>query len=202
MGHRNVGEREPDHHEDQDRGELGTFSKGTDDQAAGDGCEGTLEDHEGQLGDDDTLGKSRTDRFRRDALQEELVQRAEELVALGECRRVAVDHPEQGNQREHGEHLHQHRQHVLAADETAVEQRKTRNRHQDDQRSADHHPGVIALVGHQRRCGCRRGFRGGGGGGCSSRGGCRLNGSGCDRGGRLFFSPGRRAEGDGADQGQ
>jgi hypothetical protein len=192
--HRDIGQREPDDHEYQDGGKLGAFSKGADDQAASDGGESPLEDDESQLGDHHALGEGRAHRFRRDAFQEEFVQRSKECVALGKCRRVAIDHPKHGDQREDHEDLHQHRQHVLGTNQATVEQGQTRNRHQNDQCSTHHHPGVIALVRDQSR-GCSRG---------SFFNGCR--GRRCHLSDRRFrrchflFSPGRCAETDGTDQ--
>ena len=64
--------------------------KGADDEGAGDGGEGALEDDEGQLGDDHALGEGGGHGIRRHALEEELVQGTEEGVALVEGGRVAV----------------------------------------------------------------------------------------------------------------
>jgi hypothetical protein len=103
----------------------------------------------GQFGDDHALAEGGADRVDGDPLEEDLVEHAKEATAFGEGHRVAVDHPEHADQREGHEDLHQHREHVLGAHQAAVEQRQARDRHQDDQRGAGHHPGVVALVGDQ-----------------------------------------------------
>ena len=70
---------------------------------------------------------------------------------------VAVYRPQHGDQREHHQHLHQHREHVLGAHQAAVEQRQTGHRHEDYQQRRHQHPGHVALVdgGHDGRCGGR-----------------------------------------------
>ena len=95
--------------------------------------------------------------------QEQPGQAAEERAALGEREAVAVDRPQHDDEREDDEHLHQHRQHVLRADEPAVEQREARDRHHDHEHRGDDHPRVVALIGRRaprrprfRRRGCRR----------------------------------------------
>ncbi len=203
VGHRDVGQREPDHHEDQDRGELGAFGEGADDQAAGNRRKCPLENHEGQFGDADTLGEGCAYGIRRHTFQKELVEHAEERVALGKRRRVAVNHPEHGDQREDREHLHQHREHVLGTDQAAIEQSEAGNRHQDDQGGADHQPGVVTLVDLENRCCgyCGRYSLGShaaysGHAGHSHRGG----NSAQRRSNRCFFGKGRGTESDGADQ--
>jgi hypothetical protein len=149
---------------------ISMAEKGADDQAAGDGREGRLEDDEHDLGDHHALAEGGCvgiDAGHRveHALQEQPVEAADEGVALGEGQAGAVDDPQHGDEREGDEHLHQHRQHVLAAHQAAVEQGQGRNAHQDHQRGADQHPGGVALVGH----GGRRGRGGVGRGGGSSR---------------------------------
>ena len=80
-----------DHHEQQHRRELHAFGEGADDQRRGDGREGHLEADEGQLGDVDTLGEGGGDRVGRDALQEQLVERADVRVLKGAIYDVVVD---------------------------------------------------------------------------------------------------------------
>ncbi len=67
------------------------------------------------------------------ALHEQPVEAADEGVALGEGQAVAVDAPQHDDHREGDHHLHQHRQHVLAAHQAAVEQRQAGHGHHDDQ---------------------------------------------------------------------
>ena len=83
------------------------------------------------------------------------VQRA----AVGEGEAVAVEHPDHHHEAGDGEDLHQHREHVLGADEAAVEQRQAGDGHQQHERGGDEHPGGVAGIGN-RRGGGRRRFRG------------------------------------------
>ena len=72
------------------------------------------------------------------------VETAEEVAALRERDAVAVDGPQQSAQREGHEDLHQDREHVLAADQPAVEKEEPRDAHHQDQGGADEDPGVVA----------------------------------------------------------
>ena len=65
-----------------------------------------------------------------DAGEEQLREAADEGVqaaAVGEGERIAVDDPEDGDQREADEHLHQHGKHVLGAHQAAVEKGEAGN---------------------------------------------------------------------------
>ncbi len=181
VGDRQVAEREPQHHEDQHGRELDAFRERADDQAAGDGREGGLEHDVSQFRDHHALAERRRigegagDRI-EDPAQEQPAESADELVAFRERQAVAVDEPEDDDQREGDEHLHQHGQHVLAAHQAAVEQRQAGDRHHDDEHRGDQHPGGVTLVDglDDRRRG-RRACRGSGGG--------RRGGAGCRRAG-------------------
>jgi hypothetical protein len=94
-------------------------------------------------------------------LQEQLVEAAEEGVALGEGHAVAIHRPQHADQREHTNTCISTDSMFLAAHQAAVEQRQAGDAHQDDEGRGDHQPGVVALVGH------RSPGRGGGGGGRS-----------------------------------
>ena len=147
--HREISEGKPDDHEQQHRGEADAFSEGTDDQAAGDCCEGTLEDDVGQFGDDDAFAEGGGDAIDGDPFEEEFIECADEGIAFGKGQRVTKRHPQHADQGEGDEDLNEHREHVLGANESAVEQGQPGNRHQDDEGGTDHHPGVVALVGDQ-----------------------------------------------------
>ena len=91
-----------------------------------------LEDHEDIFGQIDPVGKGRRESGRIDALQEDLGEATDDLVpvaAAGERHRIAPGEPDQRRDADDGQHLHQHRQHVLGADQAAIEERKRRNRH-------------------------------------------------------------------------
>ena len=185
VGNRCVAEGEPQGHEQQHRREFYAFGKRSDDETAGDCRERHLEANERKLWNVDPAaeGCANTERTRDvipDTLQKQSVEATEKGVAFSERNAVTVNRPENDDERERYEHLHQHRQHVLAADQAAVEQRETRDGHHNDQERGDEHPRRVALVdGRCRRgrsfCG-RRSLRG------SRRrfSGCRLR---CLRGG-------------------
>ena len=90
-----------------------------------------------------------------DIFQHRPVNVAEEGVALPEGQRVTVNHPQHTHQRERDGNLRQHGEYVLAADQAAVKQRDPRNRHEQHQRGANHHKGVIGFVCHSRCSHCQ-----------------------------------------------
>jgi hypothetical protein len=79
-----------------------------------------------------------------DAAQEEVLEAADESVAVAEGQRVADDGPEDGDQAHHGEALHHGAEDVLFADQAAVEESQAGTGHQQDQGRGDQHPGVVA----------------------------------------------------------
>ena len=81
--HRNVGEGEPDHREQQHGRELHPFGETTDDEPAGDGSKGPLEHHIDELADPHPLVEGGGDGIRRHPGQQHLVKGAVEGAALG-----------------------------------------------------------------------------------------------------------------------
>ncbi|AAW77739.1 PilL protein [Xanthomonas oryzae pv. oryzae KACC 10331] len=158
---RQVAEGEPDRREQQHRAELGAFGKGADDQRAGNAGEGRLEHHKHVFRQAHALGEGGRQGFDGDALEQRLVQIADPRTSTGERQAVAVQHPQDDQQREHHSDLDQHRQHVLGAHHAAVEQRQARHHHEQHQQGGSQHPGDVALLHH--RCGLdgsgRRGGR-------------------------------------------
>ena len=140
----------PQHREQQHGRELDALGEGAEDQADGDRREGALEGHVDEPEMTTPFGEGGGDRIRRDALQEQLVEAAEE-GAFGEGDGVAVDDPQHADQREHREHLQEHRQHVLGAHQAAVEQGQAGDGHQNHEGSGNEQPGVVALVRHGSR---------------------------------------------------
>ena len=181
-----VAEGEPQRHEEQHSRELDAFCKRANDQAAGDASKRSLECRKHDFRNHNAFAK-RSGIFKRafhvvpDSTHEQPAKPAEERIAFGKRQAVAVDKPQHNNHRESDHDLHQHGQHVLAADQAAVEQCQTGNGHEDHQQGGDHHPGGIALIWHGR--GCSSGSR------CSGRscshGWCCGWGSHC--GGRCGF---------------
>ncbi|MNN54597.1 hypothetical protein D3C81_1694200 [compost metagenome] len=148
VGDGDVGEREPDHREHQHPGEAGAFSKAAHDQRAGDAGERGLERGEQQLGQGvrhGVLAVSRCEHAREEGAR----QAAEEGVALGEGKRITVDEPENQAQHERAQHLEQHRQHVLAAYQAAIEHRQTGYGHHQYKQGRDEQPGDICFIHFQ-----------------------------------------------------
>ena len=188
-----IAEGEPQGHEGQHGRELHALGKGADDQAGGDtgkrslvgGKQDFRNDH--ALAEGGSVGKS-AGRVVPDAFHEQPVKAAEKCAAFGKRQAVAIHKPQHHDEREGHHDLHQHRQHVLGAHQPAIKQRQAGHRHHDDQQRADHHPGVIALVGNRRRrcCGC---------GGC--RRCCNCSGRRCSGFGGFGFGSGARGCGGG-----
>ena len=77
---------------------------------------------------------------------EEGLREATDERAASKGDAVAVDHPDQRDDADGVEDVRQNRQHVLRADEAAVEQREAGNGHQQHEHGGDEHPRVVALV--------------------------------------------------------
>ena len=121
MRDRHIGERQPDHHEDQDGRETNTLSKRTHNQPDGDAGKRSLESNV------DVLIEAAHQRGQLDIFQHHPVEVTKERIARAERQRVSVNYPQHADQRERYRNLRQHGEHVLAADQAAVEQRNARN---------------------------------------------------------------------------
>ncbi len=89
---------------------------------ARDASKGHLEGDVDVLGDDDAVREGFDIGIGVDAGQESFREAADEAVecaTFGESEAVAVGHPDDADDGNAVENLHQHRQHVLRADETA-----------------------------------------------------------------------------------
>ncbi len=120
-----------------------------DHEGGGDGREGRLERDEGELGDHHAGRERRDVAGRGHVLEEQASQAPDEQVpaaAVREGEAVAPEHPGDDADDGDGRDLHHHRQHVLGADQAAVEQGQARQDHQQDQDGRGEHPGVVALV--------------------------------------------------------
>ena len=154
VGNRRVAEGEPQCHESQHRRELHAFGKRADDQAASDSGKGGLESRVQQLRNVDTLAEGgRHRKFAggrsEQSFHEQPVKAADVGIAFGKRQAVAVKHPQHHDHRKRDHDLHQHRQHVFAAHQTAVEQSQAGDGHHDDEQGRHKHPGVVAFVGHR-----------------------------------------------------
>ena len=133
-----VAESEPQSHEDQNCGELDALCKCTHDQGASDASESGLETCKGNFRNDHAFAESRcigegASGVVPNAVHEQAVKSTNVGVAFGECQAVSVDEPQNSDQGEGHHHLHKDRQHVLAANQAAVEQGQARHHHHDDQ---------------------------------------------------------------------
>ena len=120
MRNRHVGECHPHHHEDQYRGETNTFRQRPDNQPDGDAGERALEGHV------DILIEGAHQRFQLNIFQHHPVKAAEEAAAGAEGQGIAINHPQYADQAKGDNHLSQHGQNVLTADQAAVKQRNSR----------------------------------------------------------------------------
>ena len=141
---RHIGERQPDHHEDQDRRETNALGERAHNQPDGNAGERALERHV------NILIEAAHQRGQFNVFQHHPVEVTKERVTRAERQRVTVNHPKHADQCKRHGNLRQHGENVFATDQTAVEQRNARNGHEQHQRGADHHKGVIGFVGHRR----------------------------------------------------
>ncbi len=144
-----IDQRHPERDEKGDGAELHALGQGADDERRRDGRERHLEGDIDELGDNDAVGEGLDGRIHRHARQERFREAADEAVegaAFGEGQAVAVDDPDHADDGDRVEHLHQHGEHVLGADETAVEQGEARHGHHEHERRRREHPRRVALV--------------------------------------------------------
>ena len=141
VGHGAIDEERPEGKKHSHGAELHALGKGAGDQGRGDDGEHELVDHVGLLGNGGGVVGVRCE---TDAAQEEVLEAADEAVAVTEGERVADDSPDHGDQAHHGEALHHGAEDVLLADQAAVEKRQAGSGHQQDQGRGDQHPGVVA----------------------------------------------------------
>ncbi len=168
MRQRHIDNEQPQHAEPYERREAQTVSDRARDQRDGDDGEGHLVDHEQALGD---RLRQRRDRFHADIHQEHAREVAEPGAVAAEGERIADHRPEQRHDEGRGKRLRHRGEHVLLAHHAGVKQRKTRDRHHQDEGGRRDHPGGVAAVdlgrclrvkrcrpqrcGHGRNCACR-----------------------------------------------
>ncbi len=142
---RQICQRHPHADKNQHGGEADALGDGADDQTHGDTGERRLERHV------DILIEAAHYRFQLDVFQHCPLEATEEGVAFAEGQRIAVHNPQHTDQCKRHRHLRQHREHVFAANQTAVKQRDPWNRHKQHQRGANHHKCVVGLIRYGRR---------------------------------------------------
>ena len=141
VGHGAVDEQRPEREKERHGAELHAFGKCAGDQRRGDDGEHELVDHEGLLGNGGGVVGVGSE---ADAAQEEVLEAADEGVAVAEGQRIAHDGPDHGDQAHHGEALHHGAEDVLFADQAAVEEGQAGAGHEQNQGGGDQHPGVVA----------------------------------------------------------
>ncbi len=154
VGEREVDEDHPPHDERHDRGVFHSLGDGAHDERRRDDREHELVHREDALRHPGAVVGVRRG---ADAVQERVLQPAQHRRAAREDHAVAEEPPEDRHDARAAEALRHHRQHVLPANEPAVEQRQPRKRHEEHERGRRHHPGVVAGPGRRERL--RRGVR-------------------------------------------
>jgi hypothetical protein len=140
VGHGVVDEDRPEDEEDGHGAELHALGEGSGDQRRGDDGEHELVDHVGLVGDGGgVVGVGRE----ADAAQEEMLEAADEAVAVPEGQRVADQRPEHGDDAHHGEALHHGAEDVLCGPGRRKEGQAGTGHHQD-QGGGNQHPCVVA----------------------------------------------------------
>ena len=146
VGQREVDDEHPDRDEEQNRGELHALGDRADDQRRGDDREHHLIHRKHVLRNPvGVIGIGRAG----DALKKKVFRPPEKrtVEALAENKAVAKRPPHDGDQARNTETLGEHGEDVLPANEAAVEESETGQRHEEHERSAGHHPGVVAGAG-------------------------------------------------------
>ncbi len=138
-----VDERAPEEHEDHVGLELDPLRDRAADERRRDDREHELEHHERVVRD----RRRESVRLVGHSVQAQPRERAEEpLHVRSEGDRVAVEHPRDRDQGRQEEAVHEGRQHVLPADEPAVEERETWYGHHEHERGRGEHPRGVAGV--------------------------------------------------------
>ena len=152
-----VDEEQPQRRKDQHGGEAHSLREGADHQGWRDDRERALE------GEEEHFGNRAGERVAIDTGEEGFPESADEGAESDlpldharrvEGERVTAHQPQDRHQTRQREALHQHRQHVLRAYESAIEEGETRDRHEEDQRRGGEDPRGIARV---QGIGCARG---------------------------------------------
>jgi hypothetical protein len=126
VGHGEVDEGDPQGREQHHGRELDALGEGADDQRRSNRREGELESDEGEFGNRHARGEGVGGGIAGHTGQEGFREAADDgaenaFAAGGEGEGIAIRHPQDGDEAEHREDLHEHREHVLGAHETAIE---------------------------------------------------------------------------------
>ena len=141
VSEREVNREHPDGNEQQHRRELHAFGDCADDERRGDDGERELEDGP-HIVRDPVIAMSGFGAG--DTFEHGEIKASEEGAFVGERQAIAAQPPEDGDQSGDAHTLRHHGQHVLFANEAAVEQCQTRQGHEQHQRGGGHLPCVVA----------------------------------------------------------
>jgi len=133
--------QKPERQEEGRSAEFHALRRRAGNQRRGDNRKHELVNHESRLRNGPGIVRVR---FRADAAEECVRKIANDRTAAAKRQAVPDQSPQDRDQSHHGEALHHDRQRILAAHETAVEERQSRSGHHQHQRRADEHPGIVS----------------------------------------------------------
>ena len=150
VAQRAVDQRPPENHEHDHRGESHPLGKRPTNQGRRDDEEHPLEEHVGEHGHGQ-VGMQRNMRLafdprRLDPTEQQEIKVSQPRAAAAERQRVPPERPNDRHQPHQKNALHHHAEHVLLADQAAVEQGQPGAGHHQHQRRTDQQPGVVARV--------------------------------------------------------
>ena len=141
VSERSVDEQKPQREKKHRAAELHSFRSGTGNQGRRDDRKHQLINHEGCLRNGSgVIGIW----IGADAAQERMLEPADDRTVSAKRQAVAHQGPQNGNHRHEHEALHHDGQHVFAAYQAAIEKGQARAGHEQNQRGAYQHPGIVS----------------------------------------------------------
>ena len=149
VGEREVNNNHPERHEEHDSGELHAFRDGAEDQRGRDDGEHELIHAEHAVADPIRVirVRRRADAFKH---RELLVVTHPRARAIREDEAVTEQEPQNGDEPRDAEALGDDGQDVFLPNETAVEEEEAGQRHEQDERGANHLESIVARAGVAR----------------------------------------------------
>ena len=127
MGHWHIDQQQPHRTENHHRRKFHALRIAADDQCRCDDCESHLEQHKEGFGD------ITSDRITTDAGQHHLAEISNQGASFAKSQAVPDDEPQDRGDAGNRKTLHQNREHVLGAQQTAVKERQPGQRHEQHQ---------------------------------------------------------------------
>ncbi len=149
MNEGDIHQQAPQHEEDQVRAEADAIGKGAADERGRDDREHQLEEEEGQEGHRGRVDVIGGDADALQADQLEVADHATSATTVGQAE--AYQDPDDGDNAHGDEALHHDGEHVLAADQPAIEERQARS-HEEDERGADEDESGVSGVEGTHAC--------------------------------------------------